>query len=105
MTYFAPDSLEWEPLDVGHSAWLSWLLAGGAESFYDSLRWPGWREEAAAPTASQGIAVHPFLWSQEARKDLRATSRRPVPLSELLGLAADFTRQFGLPDPGFLGDA
>jgi hypothetical protein len=43
MIYFAPDTLRWEPLDIGHSAWVSWLLSGRLEKFYERLRWPGWR--------------------------------------------------------------
>ncbi|MFJ8439379.1 hypothetical protein [Kitasatospora griseola] len=40
----------------------------------------------------------------ELREALAATSRRPVPMRELLGIAGDFAQQAGLPDPGFLGD-
>ncbi|WP_406862967.1 DUF2625 domain-containing protein [Streptomyces sp. HUAS MG47] len=103
MTYFAPDTLAWEPLEAGHSGWLSWLLAGGLDSFYGSLRWPTWREETELLTPAQGISVFPPLWSKEAHADLAATSRRPVPMREVLGVAADFARQAGPADPGFLG--
>lgn len=104
MTYFAPDTLEWEAMDMGHSAWISWLLSDRLEMFYDGLRWPGWRQETAALTPSQGIAVFPFLWTKEAHADLAATSRRAVPMREVLGVAADFARQMGPADPGFLGE-
>jgi hypothetical protein len=104
MIYFAPDTLTWEAMDMGHSAWVSWLLSGRLETFYDGLRWHGWREEASALAFSQGISVYPFLWSKEAHADLAATSRRAVPMREVLGVAADFARQMGPADPGFLGD-
>lgn len=104
MTYFAPDTLEWEALDMGHSEWVSWLLSGRLETFYDGLRWPGWRQEAAALAPSQGITVFPFLWSTEAQADLAATSRQAVPMREVIGVAADFAQQMGAPDPGFLGE-
>ncbi|MER5893454.1 DUF2625 domain-containing protein [Streptomyces sp. NPDC001876] len=104
MTYFAPDTLQWEAMEMGHSAWVSWLLSGRLETFYDGLRWPDWREETAALAFSQGISVFPFLWSKEARADLAATSRRPVPMREVIGVAADFAQQMGPSDPGFLGD-
>ena len=105
MTYFAPDTLEWEALEMGHSEWVSWLLSGRLETFYDGLRWPGWRQEAAALAPSQGITVFSFLWSKEAQADLAATSRRAVPMREVIGVAADFARQMGPADPGFLGEA
>lgn len=103
MTYFAPDSLEWEAMEMGHSAWVEWLLSGRLDQFYEGLRWPGWRAEAAALMPAQGITVFPPLWSAEGRGNLAGTSRRAVPMGELLGLAADFLRQMGPGDPGFLG--
>ncbi|MFJ5779550.1 DUF2625 family protein [Streptomyces sp. NPDC093094] len=104
MTYFAPDTLEWEAMETGHSGWLSWLLSGGSKTFYDGLRWPGWQEETSALAFSQGISVYPFLWSKEAHADLAATSRQSVPMREVIGVSADFARQMGPSDPGFLGD-
>ncbi|WP_377272611.1 DUF2625 family protein [Peterkaempfera sp. SMS 1(5)a] len=104
MTYFAPDTLAWEALEMGHSVWVTWVLSGGLEAFCDGLRWPGWREEAAALAPSQGIAVFPFLWSEEAHADLAATSRRAVPMREVLGVAADVAGQMGPCGPGFLGE-
>ncbi|GAA1977947.1 DUF2625 family protein [Catenulispora subtropica] len=103
IVYFAPDSLEWEALGVGHSTWIQWLLSGDVEGFYSRLRWDGWREEASAAGFSQGITVFPYLWTKEAHEDLGATTRRAVPMREVLGMAADFARQFGPADPGFLG--
>jgi hypothetical protein len=103
VVYFAPDSMSWEPLGAGHGAWLSWLMSGGLEQFYQGLRWPGWEAESAALAPDQGISVLPPLWSAEARQDLAATSRRPVPMRELLGLHGEFHRQLGGDDPGFLG--
>ncbi|WBO67817.1 DUF2625 family protein [Streptomyces camelliae] len=104
MTYFAPDTLEWEALDMGHSAWVGWLLSGRLETFYDGLRWPAWREEAAALDLAQGITVFPPLWTEQAHADLAGTARRPVAMREVLGVAADSARQLGAGEPGFLGD-
>ena len=45
-----------------------------------------------------------FIFGQaEARQDISATSRRAVPMRELLGVARDSCRQFDGVDPGFLG--
>ncbi|WP_431968025.1 DUF2625 family protein [Actinacidiphila sp. bgisy160] len=103
MTYFAPDTLEWEAMELGHSGWVAWLLSGQSATFYDGLRWPGWREEAAALAPSQGIAVYPFLWSEEAHADLAGTTRRAAPMREVLAVAADFAERMGPAGPGFLG--
>ncbi|MFC8263970.1 DUF2625 domain-containing protein [Streptomyces sp. NPDC057291] len=103
MVYFAPDSLRWETLGVGHSAWMAWLVSGALDEFYADLRWPGWKDEIQALHSVQGLSLFPPLWSAEARRDLSATSRRAVPMAELLGVARDSCRQFDGVDPGFLG--
>ncbi|MEU0671911.1 DUF2625 family protein [Streptomyces sp. NPDC006172] len=104
MTYFAPDTLAWEAMEMGHSGWFFWLLSGQLETFYDGLRWPGWREEAAALSSAEGISVYPFLWSKEAHAGLAATTRRPAPMREIIEATTDFARTMGPADPGFLGD-
>ncbi|MGW4559531.1 DUF2625 domain-containing protein [Streptomyces sp. NPDC004365] len=103
VVYFAPDSLRWEALGVGHSAWLAWLVSGAHDGFYADLRWPGWKEEVRALNNDQGLSVFPPLWSAEARQDISATSRRAVPMKDLLGVARESGRQFDGVDPGFLG--
>ncbi|RSS52896.1 DUF2625 family protein [Streptomyces sp. WAC07061] len=105
VVYFAPDTLGWEALGAGHSAWLAWILAGGLEEFYGDLRWAGWRGEVSALNGRQGLSFFPPLWSAEARQDLPATSRRAVPMAELLGLGRDSCLRFHGADPGSLGAA
>ncbi|WP_428957317.1 DUF2625 family protein [Streptomyces sp. cg35] len=105
MTYFAPDSLEWEAMDMGYGTWLTWTLSGRLAQFYEGLRWPGWQGETADLSGAQGITVYPFLWSKEAQEELAATTRAPAPMSEILTMSQDFCQQMGLPAPGFLGVA
>ncbi|MFK0103629.1 DUF2625 domain-containing protein [Streptomyces sp. NPDC091217] len=103
IVYFAPDSLRWEALGAGYSAWLAWLASGALDEFYADLRRPGWQDEVRALNSDQGLSLFPPLWSAEARQDISATSRRAVPMAELLGVARDSCRQFDGVDPGFLG--
>ncbi|MDI3406898.1 DUF2625 domain-containing protein [Streptomyces cavernicola] len=101
--YFAPDTLRWIALGAGHSAWLTWIFTGGLQTFYEDLRWEGWHSEASALAPRQGLSVFPPLWSEEARRDLPATSRRAVPMAEILGQSHDACLRFDGADPGFLG--
>ncbi|MFD7713717.1 DUF2625 family protein [Streptomyces sp. NPDC059785] len=103
MVYFGPDSLRWEGLEAGYGTWLTWLLGGGITQFYGTLRWPGWRAETGALQGTQGLSFAPYLWTAEAKRDLPGTSRRAVPLSELMGVARAFCHQLDDLDPGFLG--
>ncbi|GAA3443368.1 hypothetical protein Pve01_28470 [Planomonospora venezuelensis] len=98
--YFAPDCLEWESLELSYENWLRWLLSGRLAGFYESFRWSGWQQETRTLALDQGVSFTPPLWSAEAQNDIDATDRHPVPLAELLGLHSEFSRRFGLPDPG-----
>ncbi|WP_460761420.1 DUF2625 family protein [Nocardiopsis oceani] len=103
VAYFAPDRLEWEPLGTGYAGWLEWLLEGHLTGFYEELRWPEWRAETAGLRPSEGLSVYPFLWSAEGQEDLAATTRSPVPVSELAGANREFCSALELADPGPLG--
>lgn len=104
MIYFAPDSLAWEAFGVGHGDWLSWLLSeDGLAGFYTAVRWPGWREDVARLTLSEGLSAFPFLWTEQARTDPLAITRRPAPMGELLGLSRAFAEQITSVAPGALG--
>ncbi|MEU7999911.1 DUF2625 family protein [Catellatospora sp. NPDC049111] len=90
--YFAPESLEWQPLGMPYGTWLSWLASGRLDGFYVDVRWPGWQEEARALRLDQGLSVYPFLFTAEARRDLAATSRRPISISELMSVHRSMAR-------------
>jgi hypothetical protein len=90
--YFAPDSLEWEDLELGYSEWLSAMLSDRIEGFYADNRWHGWEREVAEAGPDRGISIAPPLWTKESRP-IEKASRRPVPLAELWGLQHDIARQ------------
>ncbi len=86
--YFAPDTLRWERLSIGYTAFLQWALtADNLAQFYSSLRWPSWQTEIASLTGDQGILVYPFLVA--AGPPIGDRSRSAVPMAELYGLLVD----------------
>lgn len=91
--YFAPDTLQWEPLDVGYSEWLAWALDGDLEGFYEGTRWTGWQEDARALGMHRAMLVQPPLWTNEA--DVGNGQRGEVPTAELWTLQRDMARQLG----------
>jgi hypothetical protein len=93
--YFAPDTLRWEDLTLGYTDWLYAMLAGAADRFYLSWRWPGWRDEVAACPLDAGISTMPPLFAQDGR-DIGGVSRRPVAMAELLGVKHDMADQLGI---------
>ncbi|MFI5916180.1 DUF2625 family protein [Dactylosporangium sp. NPDC051541] len=92
--YFAPDTLGWEDLTLGYTDWLYAMLAGAADRFYLSWRWPGWRDEVAACPFDTGLSTVPPLFSKDGR-DLDGMSRRPVAMAELLSVKYDMADRLG----------
>lgn len=84
--YFGPDTLAWEGLGGGYSAFLAAALSGGLEVVFEGLRWPGWQKEVAAVELSQGISLYPPPSTAEG-SDVSKVSRSVVSIGELLGTA------------------
>ena len=89
--YWGPDSLTWVGLDGGHSTFLSWALSGGLDSFYASLRWPGWQEQVTRLGLGEGLSVYPPPFT--ALPAGHQPSRRAVPFTELLAFYDDAAAQ------------
>lgn len=82
--YFGPDTLAWEGLDGGYSAFLGAALGGALDVVFEGLRWPGWQDEVASLALSQGIALYPPPSTVEG-SDVSKASRSVVSIQELLG--------------------
>lgn len=80
--YFGPDTLSWDGLGGGYSAFVSALLSGGLGEVFASLRWPGWESEIRDLRLDEGIMLWPPPSTEEG-KDVSQTTRRPVPMSQL----------------------
>jgi len=91
--YFAPDTLEWEDLDMGHAALVHWAMTGDLDEFYVELRWPGWERDVAGLAPDRGFSVYPPLISQGP--PIGERTRRAVPMTELWGWHNDLARQLG----------
>jgi hypothetical protein len=89
--YLAPDTLDWECLDRGHTDWLHWALTADIADFYDTMRWPGWEAEVAALAPTHAIHVVPPLWAEGP--PIGERSRRAVPVEELWNLHLQFRQQ------------
>lgn len=95
--YLAPDDPEWMDCETGYTDWLRGILGDGFADFYTELRWPGWEEELAKLEPTQGISIYPPPWSEEGSEIAKAT-RKPVPLTELVGLLLETAARLGSDD-------
>ena len=92
--YLAPDTLEWMGIEMGHSEWVHWTLAGDVESFYANLRWPGWEAESTALAPDQGFTVDPPPFTREGRV-IADASHTPAPMVALWDRQQAFIKEFG----------
>ena len=90
--YWAPDSLTWAGLDLGHGELVQAFLQGATTEFYASSRWPGWEDEVSDVDVDQGLSLWPPPFSVEGQ-DLATVSRRAVDLAELRSFYAEAVAQ------------
>lgn len=89
--YWAPDNLQWVPLQLGFTDFFHAVLTSRLAKFYETLRWPGWEGDVALLPTDQCFAFYPFLWTNEG--SVSTSFRGPVPIDESFSLKADFIRQ------------
>ncbi len=80
--YFAPDTLEWEDLEIDYSQFINWCLNGDTDAFYSDFRWSTWREDVANLPIEKGMSFYPFLWAKAESMDAR--SRREISMDEMI---------------------
>jgi len=80
--YFAPNSLNWEPLGLGYSEFIRFCFDGDLSSFYKGLRWSTWDKFIAKLDGSKSYSFYPYLWTAEGT-DIEKCKRKLVPTEEL----------------------
>jgi hypothetical protein len=98
MYYWAPDSLDWEPMKIGFTDFFVWALSERLAQFYETLRWPSWREEIAGLSGDSCFSFYPFLWTMEG--SLITSHRAQVPVREAFDLKVELLRQLSEKSPG-----
>jgi Protein of unknown function DUF2625 len=89
--YWAPDSLEWESLQAGHTDVVAAFFTNYIEDFYKDLRWSTWREDVQNLSTDRAYFFFPFLWTKEG--SLEGSNRSTVPVSELWSMKVETVRQ------------
>lgn len=92
--YFAPDTLEWESLEMKYSEFIAWTITGNTDKFYNTFRWIGWREISKKVKLNEGILIYPYLWSNEI--NIETASKKIVPIDEISNLNFEYSRKFKL---------
>ena len=90
--YFGPDTLQWEGMGGGHSAFVESVLTGEMGKTFAPLRWSTWAHDVERLRLDQGFSAYPPPFTEEGQ-DLENVSRRPVPLGQLLAYYEDAALQ------------
>jgi hypothetical protein len=93
--YWAPDDIDWEPLEIGYTDFFVWSLSSQLAQFYEDLRWPSWRQDLEALSGDQCFSFYPFLWSQQG--SVTESHRSAVPVSEAFDAKVSFLEQMHQP--------
>lgn len=92
--YFAPDTLQWESLEMKYSEFISWIATGNTDEFYSALRWNKWNDDVSNVTFDEAILIYPFLWSNEIQ--IEKAEKKLVPVEELLNINQEYSIKFNL---------
>lgn len=98
MYYWPPDSLDWEPMKIGFTDFFVWSLSDRLAQFYETLRWPSWREDIVELSGDSCFSFYPFLWTKEG--SLATSHRAKVPVKEAFDLKVELLRQLHHKAPG-----
>ena len=86
--YFAPDTLEWECIDMMYNEFVAWSFQGNIDEFYSTMRWENWKDDVKNITLNSAILIYPFLWASEC--DLETASKSVVSLDEIIELNFEY---------------
>ncbi len=93
--YFAPDNLEYEPLDITYTEFLDFCFNNDLNQFYKDNRWKNWQKEVSELDGNKVFSFYPYLWTKEG-KDINKNSRKAISIEEQYNLNIEFRKQLGL---------
>ena len=90
--YFAPDTLEWEDLEMNYNEFVKWVLSENLRDFYSSFFWDKSEDMLNNLKLGQGILIYPYLWAKEC--NINTAVKKLVPYKEILEINAEFYGDF-----------
>nr|WP_315238970.1 DUF2625 family protein [uncultured Flavobacterium sp.] len=90
--YWAPDNLEFEPLNLTYSDFLFFCFNNNLDEFYKGYRWKTWKNDVAKLDCDKVFNFSPYLWTKEG-KNIEKVSKKDVPIEEQYKLNLEFRKQ------------
>ena len=91
--YFAPDTLEWESLDISYSQFLMFCFGSDLNRFYSNFRWQSWVEDLKTLEPDYAYIFYPYLWTKEG-SDINSVSRSVAPMQEVYDFNMEMKSSF-----------
>ena len=81
--YFAPDTNEWENLNIYYTQFLDWILNNkqGINKFYELFRWDKWENDCKKLSLTEGFSFYPLL---NFKCNINERSIRIISIDELI---------------------
>lgn len=81
--YFAPDTNEWENLEVYYTQFMDWLVnkPNAVNQFYELFRWNTWKEDCKNLKLSEGYHFYPLL---QSKCNIEKRNRKIISIDELI---------------------
>ena len=91
--YYAPDSLQWECLNINYAEFVAWACSDNIKEFYKSFLWSDINSLLEKVQSEEAILVYPFLWSKEC--DIETADKKIVPIEEVVALNVEYEKKIG----------
>ena len=87
--YFAPDTNQWENLNVFYTQFIDWLVnkQDNVNQFYELYRWNSWKEDCKELKLTEGYHFYPLLQSS---CDINKRDRKVISIDELIRFNIEF---------------
>lgn len=87
--YFAPDTNEWENLEVYYTQFIDWMInkPNDVNQFYELFRWNTWKEDCKKLKITEGYHFYPLL---QSNYDIEKRDRKIISIDELIRFNLNF---------------
>jgi hypothetical protein len=82
MYYFAPDTLEWEEMELTYDRLLWFCFNGDLDDFYADFRWNGWQTAVKDISSDEAFYLYPPLYSNDFIT-IEKTDKTSIAMEEL----------------------
>ena len=81
--YFAPDTNEWENMEIYYTQFLDWLInkQDAFNKFYELYRWDSWRDDCKKIKLTEGYHFYPLL---QSKCNIEDRDKKIISIDELI---------------------